>query len=118
MVAPASRPQSNDTRRSNPKPARGHHHPGIPVKLHSRKVLGVELFPMAGIREMTLPRYIELQWQREVVERWLNSSDTPFDVRSGLLDILSKMKEEIEKERLEAALNHLYEHTTQRASRQ
>ena len=73
---------------------------------------------MAGIREMTLPRYIELQWQQEVVERWLNSSDTPFDVRSGLLDILSKMKEEIEKEKLEAACNHLCEHTTRRASRQ
>jgi hypothetical protein len=57
---------------------------------------------MAGIREMTLPRYVELQWQQEVVERWLNSSDTPFDVHSGLLDILSKMKEEIEKEKLEA----------------
>jgi hypothetical protein len=67
---------------------------------------------------MTLPRYIELQWQRDVVERWLNSSDTPFDVRSGLLEILSKMKEEIEKERLEAGHNDLCDHTARRASRQ
>ena len=53
---------------------------------------------MPGIREMTLPRCIELQWQREVVERWLNSPDTPFDARSGLLDMLSMVKEEIERE--------------------
>jgi len=83
--------------------ARGHRQTGIPVKLHSRKVLGVELFPMAGIREMTLPRCFELQWQREVIERWLNSSDTPLDARPGLLDMLSMVKEETEKEKLEAA---------------
>lgn len=65
---------------------------------------------------MTLPRCIELQWQREVVERWLNSPDTPFDARSGLLDMLSMVKEEIEKEKLEAARNHLCEHTNRRAS--
>ena len=66
---------------------------------------------------MTLPRCIELQWQREVVERWLNIQPTlPFDVRSGLLDMLSMMKEEIEKEKLEAARNHLCEHTNRRAS--
>jgi hypothetical protein len=58
---------------------------------------------MAGIREMTLPRCFELQWQREVIERWLNSSDTPLDARPGLLDMLSMVKEETEKEKLEAA---------------
>ena len=72
MVTPASRSQLNDTTRSSPRSTRGHRHAGIPVKLHSRNFLGVELFPMAGIREMTLPRCIELHWQREVVERWLN----------------------------------------------
>jgi hypothetical protein len=70
---------------------------------------------------MTLPRYIELQWQREVVERWLNIQPAlPFDVRSGLLDMLSMMQEEIEiekeKEKLEAANDHLGERTNRRTS--
>ena len=50
-----------------------------------------------------MPRCFELQWQREVIERWLNSSDTPLDARPGLLDMLSMVKEETEKEKLEAA---------------
>jgi hypothetical protein len=58
---------------------------------------------------MTLPRYIELQWQRGVIERWLNSPDTPFDARSGLLNMLRMVKEEIEKEKLEATRNYLRE---------
>ena len=62
---------------------------------------------MARTREMTLPRYIELQWQREVVERWLNSADTPFDARPGLLDMLIMVKEEIEKQKLEVASQSL-----------
>jgi hypothetical protein len=50
---------------------------------------------------------MELQWQREVVERWLNSPDTPFDARPGLLDMLSMVKEEIEKQKLEVASESL-----------
>ncbi len=46
---------------------------------------------------MAVPRSIELQGRREVIERWLDSSNIPPDIRPGLLDMLSVVKEEIEK---------------------
>jgi hypothetical protein len=56
---------------------------------------------------MTLPRCLELQFQREIVERWLNSPGVPFDARPELLDMLSMVKEEIEKQKLEVASRSL-----------
>jgi hypothetical protein len=56
---------------------------------------------------MTLPRSMELQWQREVIEKWLNTPDVPFDAHAGLLEMLRVVKEETEK--LEAAHKHFHE---------
>ncbi len=52
---------------------------------------------------MTLPRSMDLQWQRDVIERWLDIPDMPSDARAGLLEMLSVVEEETEK--LEAAHN-------------
>ena len=63
---------------------------------------------------MTLPRSKELQWQRDVIERWLNTPSIPFDARTGLLELLKEVKEEMG--RLEAARSHVDERTNRQAS--
>ncbi len=49
---------------------------------------------------MALPRYIELQWQQEIIELWLNTPSIPDDSRSGLLEMLSVVNEEVGNLRL------------------
>jgi len=44
---------------------------------------------------MTLPRCIELQWQQDIIELWLNAADTPDDLQPGLPEMLSVMNEEL-----------------------
>ena len=63
---------------------------------------------------MAVPRSIELQGRRETIERWLDSSTIPPDIRPGLLDMLSVVKEEIEK--LLATPQPPVRHTLPRAS--
>jgi hypothetical protein len=63
---------------------------------------------------MTLPRSMELQWQREVIERWLNTPSIPLDVRTGLLAMLEGVKEDMA--RLEAAGRYFDERTNRQAS--
>ena len=63
---------------------------------------------------MTLPRSMELQWQRDVIEKWLNTASVPLDARTGLLEMLEEVKEEIG--RLEAARSHFDERTNRQAS--
>ncbi len=43
---------------------------------------------------MTLLRSIELQWQQEVIELWLNTPGISDDSRKGLLEMLSVVKED------------------------
>jgi len=62
---------------------------------------------------MTLPRSMELQWQREVIEKWLNTTSVPFDARTGLREMLKEVKEEMG--RLEAARSHFHERTNLQA---
>ena len=50
---------------------------------------------------MKLPRSKELQWQREVIEKWLNTPSISFAARTGLLEMLKEVKEEMG--RLDAA---------------
>jgi hypothetical protein len=57
---------------------------------------------------------MELQWQREVIEKWLNTPSIPLDVRTGLLEMLEGVKEDMA--RLEAAGSHFDERTNQQAS--
>jgi hypothetical protein len=57
---------------------------------------------------------MELEWQREVIEKWLNTPGIPLDARTGLVEMLRGVKEEME--RLEAARNHFREHTNRQAS--
>jgi hypothetical protein len=52
---------------------------------------------------MTLPKSIELKWQCEVINRWLNTPGIPSDAREGLLAMQSEVEEEME--RLEQSLN-------------
>jgi hypothetical protein len=63
---------------------------------------------------MTLPRSMELQWQRDVIEKWLNTASVPLDARTGLLEMLEEVKEEMG--RLEAARSHFDEPTNRQAS--
>ena len=51
---------------------------------------------------MTLPKRLELQWQQEVIELWLNTPGIPGDSRTGLLDLLGVVKDEIENFRCQA----------------
>ena len=44
---------------------------------------------------MTLPRSVELRWQQEIIELWLNTQGIPVDSRTELLKMLSVLKEEI-----------------------
>jgi hypothetical protein len=45
---------------------------------------------------MTSPRRIELQWQQNIIELWLNTPRIPDDSRPGLLEMLSDVNEEVE----------------------
>ena len=63
---------------------------------------------------MTLPRNMELQWQRDVIERWLNTPSIPFDARTGFLEMLKEVKAEMG--RLEAAGRYFDERTNRQAS--
>ena len=45
---------------------------------------------------MTLPRSIELRWQEEMIDRWLNTPGVPDDARSGLLEMLSNVQKEMD----------------------
>ena len=63
---------------------------------------------------MTLPRSVELGWQREVIEKWLNTPDIPPDAHARLVEMVRGVTEEIKK--LEAARNHFQEHISRRAS--
>jgi hypothetical protein len=63
---------------------------------------------------MTLPRSMNLQWQQEVIEKWLNTPGIPPDARAKLLEMLRVVKEEME--RLETARNHFRERTDRQAS--
>ena len=56
---------------------------------------------------MTMPRSMELQWQREVIEKWLETPGIPLDARSGFLDMLQDVNEEMAK--LEGASSHFDE---------
>jgi len=57
---------------------------------------------------------MELQWQRDVIEKWLNTASVPLDARTGLLEMLEEVKEEMG--RLEAARSHFDERTNRQAS--
>ena len=57
---------------------------------------------------------MELQWQREVIERWLNTPSIPLDARTGLLAMLEGVKEDMA--RLEAAGSYFDERTNRQAS--
>lgn len=46
---------------------------------------------------MTLPKSIELRWQIEVIENWLNIQSIPSEAREGLLAMQRDMKEQMEK---------------------
>jgi len=63
---------------------------------------------------MTLPRIMELEWQREVIEKWLNTPEIPPDARAGLVEMLREVSEEMEMR--EATRNHFEEHISRRAS--
>ena len=63
---------------------------------------------------MTLPRSMELQWQEEVIEKWLNTPSIPLDARAGLRAMLEGVREEMA--RLEAAGSYFDERTNRQAS--
>lgn len=63
---------------------------------------------------MTLPRSVELEWQRDVIEKRLNAPCIPFETRINLLEMLNEVKEEMG--RLEVLRSHLDEHTNRQAS--
>ena len=45
---------------------------------------------------MTLPRSIELQWQKEVIERWLKIPEITLDGREPLLEMLRVVAAQLE----------------------
>jgi hypothetical protein len=47
---------------------------------------------------------MELQWQREVIERWMNTPNIPSDARASLLELLVIVKADLNK--LEEAQNN------------
>jgi hypothetical protein len=40
---------------------------------------------------------MELQWQREVIEKWLSTPNIPLDARAGLLEMLNVVKEDLDR---------------------
>jgi hypothetical protein len=57
---------------------------------------------------------MELQWQRDVIEQWLNTPSIPLDARTALLAMLEEVKDEMA--RLEAAGSYFDERTNRQAS--
>jgi hypothetical protein len=57
---------------------------------------------------------MELQWQEEVIEKWLNTPSIPLDARAGLRAMLEGVREEMA--RLEAAGSYFDERTNRQAS--
>ena len=55
---------------------------------------------------MTLPRRIELRWQRDVIERWLSVPELPLDARAGLLEMLKLVEAELEELDLQDSDEH------------
>lgn len=53
---------------------------------------------------MTLPKRMELQWQREVIEKILDRPGIPLDARTGLLDTLKDVNEEMARLGARAAI--------------
>ena len=45
---------------------------------------------------MTLPKKIELRWQNEVIESWLNRPGIPSEAREELLAMQRALKKEME----------------------
>jgi hypothetical protein len=45
---------------------------------------------------MTLPRSVELCWQKDVLEQWLNTSGVPADAHAQLLEMLRDLKAEMD----------------------
>ena len=45
---------------------------------------------------MALPRSVELQWQKEVIERWLTTGGITPDLRPGLLEMLRVLNDELD----------------------
>jgi hypothetical protein len=45
---------------------------------------------------MTLPRSVELCWQKDVIEQWLNTSGVPTDAHAQLLEMLRDLKAEMD----------------------
>lgn len=46
---------------------------------------------------MALPRTVELQWQEEMICRWLSIAGLPDDARSGLVEMLTNVQNEMDK---------------------
>lgn len=44
---------------------------------------------------MTLDRSMDLRWQQETIQQWLNTPGIPVDAREGLLLMLTRVKEEL-----------------------
>jgi hypothetical protein len=57
---------------------------------------------------------MELQWRREVIEKWLNTPSIPPDARTALLEMLKDVNEEVT--RLEASSSHFDDLTNRQAS--
>ena len=46
---------------------------------------------------MTLPRSAELHWQEDMIRLWLNTAEIPPDARTELIEILRRVKREMEE---------------------
>ena len=68
----------------------------LPDVVVERALLGKARIKRMLRQQMTLPKNIELQWQRETLERWLNSPGVPADAYEVLLQQLQEVKKEIE----------------------
>jgi hypothetical protein len=64
--------------------------------------------------QITLQRSAELRWQRDVIEKWLNTPGIPLDAHSGLLEMLKGVKEEMAD--LAAIRSHFDDRTNRQAS--
>jgi len=42
-----------------------------------------------------MKRSLELQWQEKTIQQWLNTAGIPADAREGLLEMLSRVREEL-----------------------
>ena len=46
---------------------------------------------------MTLPRSAELHWQEDIIRLWLNTADIPPDARTELIEMLRRIKREMDE---------------------